>query len=222
MRCRDAVSSHRYARTIIGHYRAHDRASAQHKRPLPSQRRHAICARAHASSGERRLVVRNRCRATVQTRGAPLMTVGTIAVDDEDYRTQNYLLRRLVEEINRVTTEFNSITNYGASTSATGAANAAAIQRAIDATPDGGTLWIPSGTYAVTASCTITRSIIIRGFGFGSILNVNGMSGSVSLFVINTSSFTPGFTFRDFFVSSSGDGKYAIDFAGSGGVYEVL
>lgn len=56
-----------------------------------------------------------------------------------------------------------SILDFGVSTSASASANATNLQKAIDATPAGGTLFIPNGTYTYNSTLLITKSITLQG-----------------------------------------------------------
>jgi hypothetical protein len=61
----------------------------------------------------------------------------------------------------------------------------AALQAAIDATPDGGTLYIPAGTYKTTAPLVIDHAISVQGAG------IHEMWGSVGDFEAILFSLTP-------------------------------
>ena len=69
-----------------------------------------------------------------------------------------------------------SINDFGASPSATAAANTAAIQTAVTACPEGGTLLVPNGTYQINNAIVIDKAITIAGTGTGKFINPNGGS----------------------------------------------
>jgi len=78
-----------------------------------------------------------------------------------------------------------NVLDYGASTSASAAANTAAIQAAIDATPNGGEIFIPPGTYNVTyGSLNFTRRNSIKltsgASKYSAVLQANAVAASSS------------------------------------------
>lgn len=60
-----------------------------------------------------------------------------------------------------------NIVDFGAATSASASANFTAIQAAINACPQGGTVLIPNGTFQIDDALIIDKAITIRGFGPG-------------------------------------------------------
>jgi hypothetical protein len=102
----------------------------------------------------------------------------------------------------------------------------AAINAAVTATPAGGMLVFPTGTYKVSSTITLLTPINIIGMGSGnagpgSVFSCSGLSGSASLFKVSTTVFTPNWQFKNFAVNGNSTGLYAIEFAGTGGWYEV-
>ena len=69
-----------------------------------------------------------------------------------------------------------SINDFGASPSSTAAANTAAIQAAVNACPQGGTLIIPNGTYQINDAIVINKAMTIMGMGTGKFISPNGGS----------------------------------------------
>jgi hypothetical protein len=87
-----------------------------------------------------------------------------------------------------------------------------AIQNAIDATPNGGKLYIPTGTYLITTGLTRTNSITIQGDG------IYGAGGTVLIYTGNGDAFTygpsggagAGARFQDFRIEGTASGQNGI------------
>ena len=68
------------------------------------------------------------------------------------------------------------ITDFGADVGASAAANTAAIQAAIDACPQGGSVFIPNGTFQINDALIISKAMTIRGDGTGKFMSSLGGS----------------------------------------------
>jgi hypothetical protein len=90
----------------------------------------------------------------------------------------------------------------------------AGIQSAVNAVASGGTVFLASGTYPCTSTVTITKPVNILGAGWGqsvaagsagTILNINGLSTSSDVFLIQPAStaILVGNTFKNFMIFSS-------------------
>lgn len=108
-----------------------------------------------------------------------------------------------------------NVLDFGASTSASAATNTAAIQAAIDATPNGGEILIPAGTYSVLyGSINFTRRNSMKftsgAAKYSAVLQANAVAASASTPLIDLagcySMSFEGISFRG--VASSGLGIY--------------
>jgi len=80
---------------------------------------------------------------------------------------------------------------YNASTTALPSVNRAAIQAAIDACPQGGTVLIPNGTFQIDDALIIDKAITIQGLGPGKW--IDSLGGSI---IQQTNTAVNGFTLR--------------------------
>ena len=69
-----------------------------------------------------------------------------------------------------------NILDFGASSSVTATDNTTAIQAAVNACPQGGTLIIPNGTYQINNPIVINKAMTIQGMGTGKFISPNGGS----------------------------------------------
>ena len=108
-----------------------------------------------------------------------------------------------------------NVLDYGASTSASAATNTAAIQAAIDATPNGGEILIPPGTYNITyGSLNFTRRNSIKltsgASKYSAVLQASGTAATTSTPLLDIagcySMVFQGIAFKG--VSTSGIGVY--------------
>jgi len=74
----------------------------------------------------------------------------------------------------------------------------AAFISAIDATPIGGTLYIPEGKFKLTQRLTITKAINIAGEGKGSVIWLDVGAAEVGIEFGTSGAYTNGVTWRDF------------------------
>jgi hypothetical protein len=107
----------------------------------------------------------------------------------------------------------------------TSASGTGGIQEAIDAAPDGGTVYMRAGTYYLTAGITINKNITLRGSGLG---RGNGVVNAGTVLVAYNGSFPAGsdaiyissaeelksITLSDFLVTANGGtpGRSAVRF----------
>ena len=134
------------------------------------------------------------------------------------------------------TSFYTNIKNYGAVGDNT-TNDTAAIQKAINATPEGGTIFIPVGSYRITGTLTLTHGINIIGEGYRAILSVDSSVGANTdiLFVhpsVHAANSGPlgdtapdgsvyaPFRFQDFAIAprtwNTTPGRYAINLDGQG------
>lgn len=120
-----------------------------------------------------------------------------------------------------------NILDYGASPSATGAANRAAIQAAIDAaiaSPTTRAVYIPRGAFEINAGLTFATPIRIFGDGFnisgetGSVIKTTQTSGVALEFNNAVGSFDDGLILEDFMIVGPGSGS-AVGFQIEGAVW---
>jgi hypothetical protein len=98
----------------------------------------------------------------------------------------------------------------------------AGLQNAVNATPSGGTLFLPCGTWIITGTTTLTQPITMRGNGQCSVLQVAGSVGaSVDILLFQPTVGNGAFsTFRDFWVSAASGtpGRHGLHISGASAV----
>lgn len=98
----------------------------------------------------------------------------------------------------------------------------AGIQAAINACPDGGTVYLPAGEYSITTgNIAITQPINIVGAGNGTLLSVaSALGATVDIFVVNPTSNGSFIRFVDFQILpvSGAPGRYGIHLNGASSV----